>query len=55
MKGAVTGFDIVPLCEVPGSIRVKGNKPSQAQLKKMPRKRNNGPELARAVRDTAGK
>jgi hypothetical protein len=55
MKGAVTGFDIVPLSEVPGSVRVKGNKLSQAQLKKMLRKRNNGPKLARAVRDKAGK
>jgi hypothetical protein len=42
MKGAVTGFDIVPLSEVPNSVRVKGNKPSQAQLKRMPRKRDNG-------------
>jgi hypothetical protein len=53
VKGAVTGFDIVPLSEVPNSVRVKGNEPSQAQLKRMPRKRDNGPKLARAVRDKA--
>jgi hypothetical protein len=55
MKGAVTGFDIVPLSEVPAKIQVKENKRSQTQMKKVPRKWNNRPELARAVRDKTGK
>jgi hypothetical protein len=52
MKGANTGFEIIPLSEVPTNVvPIKQEKPSQAQLKKVRRRRNDSPDVASAFPD----
>jgi hypothetical protein len=53
MKGASTGFEIVPLSEVRTNVvSIKQGQPSQAQLKQVPGRRNDSQEAVSAFPDS---
>jgi hypothetical protein len=54
MKGAKTGFEIVPLTELPRKgVLVNQDKPVQAQFRKVPRDRNHEPDLIMGCEEKA--